>query len=84
MDENKLKKLKEIGYKIQECCGVCNFRNFNLGAEFGMCLCYKYEHKKHTESKRHLSINRYGHCRSFRWSADFLVNLKGFREFVAD
>jgi hypothetical protein len=64
MDENKRKKLLEIKYKIQPCCGNCK-HFFNIAHNiFGVCDKYTYNHLKHNESKRRLSVNEVGICES--------------------
>ena len=62
MDENKLKKLKEIDYTIQPCCAFCRYGQFTPSGNFGTCARFKYDHLKHTGADRQLSINRYGSC----------------------
>lgn len=62
MDENKLSKLKEIKYTLAPCCGVCAYSRFEENRDFGTCTKYQYEHKKHTEKMRDLSIFKYGKC----------------------
>ncbi|MFA5154795.1 MAG: hypothetical protein WC554_19775 [Clostridia bacterium] len=65
MDENKLKLLKEVDYKVVECCGICIYSKFEAERDFGVCLKHSYLHKKHTEQIRNLSIYRYGKCNHF-------------------
>lgn len=66
MDQNKLKVLKDIEYKIQECCGLCAYGTFKPGTSFGTCSVQTYDHLKHTGPERNLSINRYGKCFTFK------------------
>lgn len=62
MDKNKLKKLVEIQYKLHDCCGNCVHSKIKKNSDFGICSIHNYFHLKHTNSKRNLSINRYGSC----------------------
>lgn len=82
MDANKLEKLKEIGYQVKKVCGLCNHSEFEVGSEWGVCKIYTYEHKKHADSKRELSINKMGGCPSFEANPDQLVVLHGFAPLV--
>jgi hypothetical protein len=63
MDENKLIKLKEIKYRIYKCCALCKFGRFLN--DWGTCDEHTYEHKKHSTSKRQLSIHKSGYCDDF-------------------
>ena len=46
MDENKLSKLREIGYKIKKCCGFCTqFKPTSKGNFFGFCYKHTYTHR---------------------------------------
>lgn len=65
MDPNKLIKLKEIGYKIQPCCRLCKHGDFKPAQSFGTCKIQEYEHLKHSDSKRKLSVNAIGTCSKF-------------------
>ncbi len=62
MDINKLEILKKIGYKVVGCCGLCEYGMFNIGPVFGVCRKYKYDHLKHNDKNRDLSICKYGIC----------------------
>ena len=64
MDANKLERLKEVGYAVQPSCGLCHHGDFAPGQDFGVCNLWYYMHLKHSESKRKLSINRHGACRT--------------------
>lgn len=66
MDENKLKKLREVGYRIQDVCGLCKNCWFSSpSAVWGTCKISCYEHLKHSDSTRQMSIFRYGTCSKF-------------------
>lgn len=81
MDINKLDKLREIGYGIRICCGLCQHSEFpHPGSDFGTCKAHKYDHLKHTDATRQLSINRYGLCQKFVRADD--SNLGTWEEFV--
>lgn len=63
MDENKLKVLRDIGYEIRPCCGLCVHGTFRgIKDDFGSCAARTYDHKKHTGDARQLSIHRAGLC----------------------
>jgi len=62
MDANKLKKLHELGYRIRPCCGMCRHGCFTDSSMWGTCDKNTYDHLKHTESKRQLSIHMFGCC----------------------
>lgn len=85
MDDNKLHKLRDIGYTIRKCCGICIHGNFKLHTDWGVCSEHDYEHKKHTGgekgSERSLSIHRYGSCKLFSPRGETLVYIDHFREF---
>ena len=61
MDGNKLKKLSSINYQLRNCCGRCKYGNFPNN-DFGTCSVHTYEHLKHSEKERELSIHKYGIC----------------------
>jgi len=64
MDENKRQKLHDIGYTIAPCCGICANGFIKSGTDWGVCTvkAHEYEHLKHTDSRRALSIHRLGCC----------------------
>lgn len=63
MDRNKLSKLLEIGYELRNTCGNCVYGEFRVpGADWGTCANWTYDHLKHSESQRQLSIHKSGHC----------------------
>jgi hypothetical protein len=81
MDENKLKKLKEIEYSINICCGICEDGKFEKGSLWGTCNKYKYKHLKHTESERNMSIFIFGSCPESRLDSKTGGILDKFNEF---
>lgn len=83
MDENKLKILKDINYKINETCGNCEYGQFVLG-DFGTCVRYNYSHLKHTDSIRSLSIVRDGCCTKHKIDSSYLTRIHAYREFLYD
>lgn len=83
MDENKRKKLQEIGFKILPTCGICTHSVFPNN-EWGTCSAHKYDHLKHTGDKRQLSIHMSGHCNGFELDSDTEVNLEKFKEFLVN
>lgn len=81
MDAQKRIVLKEIGYEIRECCGLCE--HSSLGTDgWGECLDHKYKHLKHTGPERRLSINRYGWCPKFKFKEGMANWLLQFKEFM--
>ena len=85
MDDNKLHKLREIGYTIRKCCGTCLHATFKGNSSWGTCGIFTYDHKKHTgggkSSTRALSISTYGSCKSFEIEPFEEVNLDHYKEF---
>lgn len=84
MDTNKLKVLKEIGYKVYRTCNNCKHAYFNRGFIFAACKKYTYEHLKHTESHRELSIVSDGICKSHEYREFYEQTLEdsGFTQFL--
>ncbi len=84
MDENKAQKLRDIGYAIGPTCGQCVWGCFSSPAvAFGECLRHEYEHRKHTEDRRYLSVYRHGNCPDFqRDERRVLGEVHGFKEFI--
>ncbi len=82
MDVNKLDKLKDLGYSISRCCGNCNFAMMNNVQPFGTCQHHSYDHKKHSDTVRELSINRYGACGDHLWCKGFLANIGLWEQFI--
>lgn len=83
MDENKLKVLKENGYVIRKCCGICKHGCFDGAPLFGTCAIIRYKHLKHSESDRSLSVNRYGICKGgFELSPNKLALLDKWIQFI--
>lgn len=81
MDQNKLDKLKEIGYEIKPTCGTCiHFKQFS-DADFGDCQKHEYVHLKHSGGRRKLSVVRDGSCNEYERS-DSLLWLHGFQELL--
>lgn len=82
MDANKRLKLLEIEYTITPSCGTCTHSQFRSGSNFGTCQLLTYEHEKHTEATRQLSIHRYGSCPEQTPSDSFERTIDLWREFV--
>lgn len=81
MDQNKLNKLKEIGYKIPPSCGTCvHFKQFD-DMHFGECDVNEYTHLKHSGGKRKLSVVQYGSCDKYeQGDVSFLHGFVGLLE----
>lgn len=63
MDANKLNILKEVGYHVPNLCCFCSHSSFPSKLDnWGTCGKITYQHKKHSDSERQLSITRFGHC----------------------
>lgn len=83
MDKNKLKVLRELPYTIHLCCGICKYGQFPQN-NWGTCSKLTYEHEKHTNSVRQLSIFKYGTCSHWDGGKEFgeEVMPEAWREFV--
>lgn len=83
MDENKLDKLREVGYEIKACCRLCLHGNFAPFSDFGTCAKHTYEHLKHTGEPRQLSIHRMGKCNTdlFQLNPDKMAELGTYGQF---
>jgi hypothetical protein len=63
VDANKLVKLKVIGYEIRQTCANCVHSLFpNERTAWGTCAKHQYDHLKHNDQTRQLSIHRSGRC----------------------
>ncbi|MGH9918088.1 MAG: hypothetical protein ACRD6W_04345 [Nitrososphaerales archaeon] len=83
MDANKLARLKEIDFHVPKTCGLCVHSSFAApSGEWGECMKHNYEHLKHTENCRHLSIYRGGTCNQFEVDSRAVAKLGRFAEFV--
>lgn len=85
LDANKLVKLKVIGYKVRQTCGNCVHSFFpNQRTDWGTCSKHQYDHLKHSDQTRQLSINRFGRCDTYEKSptATSELNLGGFTELL--
>lgn len=83
MDENKRQELHRIGYAIRPACWLCKHASFpTKGSVWGTCGANAYEHKKHSETKRELSIHMGGSCPKFAMDPNSLPPIHGFAEFV--
>lgn len=81
MDENKRQKLRDIHYKISECCGLCDFGAFPSN-DWGTCTFHTYDHQKHSDQVRLLSIHKFGSCKEFFPDQFSLIKLEKFFEFL--
>jgi len=81
VDQNKVKKLRDVGYQILPTCARCKFGKFATPSKFfGECNKFTYEHLKHHKNPRQLSVNAAGTCSSFEGHP--LENLGKWGEFV--
>lgn len=83
MDKNKLSELRRIGYTIPRTCGLCRHGVFAGASHFGGCAIQQYDHLKHTESRRQLSIFRGGSCSLFEPSDQARGILGAYHEFLS-
>jgi hypothetical protein len=78
MDANKLKKLREIGYTFKPSCMLC--KHFTPGMDlWGTCKFYTYQHIKHTDQTRQLSVHAMGGCR--KWERNTNIDPFGLAWF---
>jgi len=82
MDENKRLKLVDIGYEIRPVCITCVYGRFSPNSHFGDCVRWKYDHLKHSDSHRDLSVYRAGSCGEHELNPGTEAALHGFKEFV--
>jgi hypothetical protein len=80
MDANKLDKLRAINYQIHPTCGSCVAGSFRVNSEFGLCTVHGYEHQKHSQSDRSLSVHVHGSCESWVGSGP----AGGWEEFMQE
>jgi len=83
MDENKLKELNLIGYKVLNCCALCSF--FEKGnvenSVFGTCSSNSYLHIKHNQVRK-LSVSIFGYCTKFQLDKNKSNMLESFSRFM--
>lgn len=85
MDENKRLKLVELCYAIANTCSSCMHSRFsNEKTPFGDCGVQTYDHLKHSDSKRPLSIHRDGSCDKYKRSPSSELVLGLWLPFAAD
>lgn len=82
MDQNKLKVLREIGYRVGPACGTCSYGNFEYFQMWGTCSLHTYEHLKHTGARRQLSTHLCGNCPNYELDEDAARTLEGFEELT--
>jgi hypothetical protein len=80
MDENKKQVLKDIGYRVRQTCLCCKY-SFITG-NWGTCHLYTYDHLKHNEKSRYLSVHASGYCARFVMKESFSFGIHGFQEFM--
>tara|TARA_Y100000310_G_scaffold31417_1_gene29804 strand:- start:9971 stop:10288 length:318 start_codon:yes stop_codon:yes gene_type:complete len=83
-DEDKFKKLREVGYSIGGHCDFCKHSDFCSGQLWGKCGLHTYAHGKHTGDLRGVSIVRIGTCPQFEENATKLswLGLGAHSEFL--
>ena len=81
MDANKRLKLADIGYQVQNICMLCKHSTFPLD-DWGTCELHMYEHEKHTDTVRKLSIHKAGSCPQFLADEVQMNQLGAFAELL--
>lgn len=79
MDINKAEKLRSIGYTIAPICFDCKHSQFNFKSPWGVCKIQTYQHLKHTDTVRQLSIYIGGHCAKFEVKESLVESWEEFR-----
>jgi len=82
MDANKKKKYLEVVYGIQRSCQLCKHASFRPQSNWGSCGKHTYNHLKHTDSNRQMSIYRSGICADFEKGAEAYIIPEGYAEFI--
>jgi len=75
-DVNKFDRLRKVGFRIQECCSLCQSGCFSNGSAWGTCSEHAYEHRKHTGPPRGMSVHIIGWCPSFSISPSRLAKAR--------
>ena len=81
MDANKEKKLHDIGFRILQTCALCEHGCFP-NDDWGTCSKHSYEHLKHSESSRDLSVHKNGSCNDFSVNEKEITKLKRYLQFI--
>lgn len=81
MDANKLKVLQEIEYKISAVCSLCLHGEFPQN-DFGTCSIHTYEHQKHSDQTRKLSVHKLGSCAMFTENQQAIAKLGSYEQFL--
>jgi len=84
MDANKLEVLRRMPYKINKVCGLCAHSEFVSESAWGGCQKHLYDHLKHKEPAKPLSIHMFGTCPAFTMGAGCwaLKSLGAYEEFL--
>lgn len=86
-DENKFRKLREIGYRIPVTCALCIHFETPIGpvvGRWGTCRKHRYRHKKHDspDEGRGVSCIAGGSCPDAELDESKVVLLGAHREFL--
>jgi len=81
MDKNKKEKLLDVEYVVRRCCLNCCYSLFKNNDDWGLCTKFSYNHLKHSESGRHLSIVKSGYCSRHNWSSAWCIQAEHFKDF---
>lgn len=81
MDQNKVKKLQEVGFRILPTCSRCKYGRFATSNNFfGTCAKFTYDHQKHSQNPRQLSVHSSGSCEFFETHP--LETIEKWEEFI--
>ena len=85
-DDNKFKKLREVGFRLMPICMFCVHGDFPSTSIWGKCKKHRYEHKKHDnpEGGRGVSIIISGTCPDVRLDPGWIRQFGAHTEFLAD
>jgi hypothetical protein len=83
MDDNKLEKLRELGYTVRRCCANCIHLLDNPPSNWwSTCMVHQYEHGKHTDNPRQLSVPYCGCCSKHEFHPQWGKTIHSFSEFI--
>ena len=83
MDDNKAKALRELGYTVRRCCANCtHWTNVPPDHWWSTCQINYYDHLKHTDGVRLLSVVYCGCCHKHSFHPDWGKTIHGFSEFL--
>lgn len=81
-DENKFAKLTQVGYMIPVHCGICRHGQFKPNTAWGTCALHLYDHLKHNEGGRGISVRQEGYCGTPELDESKVLGLGSHRMFL--